>query len=157
MSRMNEKEQLARDVGYRIRKTRETLRISQKRFAEKLGVSSAHLCGIENGKTGTGSYVLYRMGKRFRSNASYLLHGTEPMFSVAGETVETQAKAVVEEPGNWVKDGDFGGDGGRIRELLRYIAGSSVVKFGILGFFSKFLIENEKVIDKEMEGGNREK
>ncbi len=162
MSRKNEKEQLIRDMGYRIRKTRETLGFKQKHFADRLGVSNTHICDIENGNAGCGSYILFLISKKFKSNPLYLLHGTGQMFydSAAQQvnpgpssapTPVPQPEAAPEPVDSRQVEEDLGEDGSRIRELLSFFKRSPVVKFAVLGFFSKFLIENKAVIAEDIE------
>ncbi|NIM17746.1 MAG: hypothetical protein GTO45_08165 [Candidatus Aminicenantes bacterium] len=45
---------------------------------------------------------------------------------------------------------DFGENTARIREMLSYFERSPVVKFSVLGFYSKFIIENKAIIEEDI-------
>ncbi|MCP4157288.1 MAG: helix-turn-helix transcriptional regulator [bacterium] len=154
MVRMNDKEQIARDIGYRIRKVRKELRLTQRAFAKKMGVSNTYMCEIENGNRGLGFYSIYNVGRVFKVNPFYLLYGTEPKFHDPSVPVSAApAPPKVQQPpltASEKTDDEYGESTPRIRDMLWYIKRSSIVKFGMLSLFTKFLHENRAVVDGEI-------
>ena len=67
------------EVGKRIKRVREYLKINQKEFAAKLGITTENLSEIENGKTKPGFDFFYKADEIFNINLLYILKGKEPM------------------------------------------------------------------------------
>jgi transcriptional regulator with XRE-family HTH domain len=123
--------------------------MTQWTFARKMGMSHTHLSGIETGKYGPGFYFFYRTVKSYNINPLYLLLGEEPEFLEREE--EKKAKEEPEQqPEAGLESIDFGENTARIREMLSYFEQSPVVKFSVLGFYSKFIIENKAIIEEDI-------
>ncbi|NIM17755.1 MAG: helix-turn-helix domain-containing protein [Candidatus Aminicenantes bacterium] len=145
------KKKLVRVFGQRLREIREGLRMTQTAFAGKMGMSNSYLCDMESGHVGPGLYTLYRITKFYNISPLYLVHGIEPVF--LDQEKEEEKKKEVEHPLQQAPEPeplDFGEDTTRIREMLSYFKRSPVVKYALLGFFSKFVIENKAIIEEDI-------
>lgn len=146
------KKKLVKVFGQRLREIREGMRMTQTAFAGKMGMSNSYLCDMESGHVGPGLYTIYRITKFYNISPLYLVHGTGPVFlDQEKEEVEHPPKQIAE-PG----PRDFGEDTTRIREMLSYFKRSPVVKYGLLGFFSKFVIENKAIIEEDIKKNEEE-
>ena len=62
-------------VGLRIRRARESRKLSREKFSEKCGISSQFLVEIEQGKKGMSAETLYKICSAFELSADYMLMG----------------------------------------------------------------------------------
>ncbi|MBQ9120501.1 MAG: helix-turn-helix transcriptional regulator [Lachnospiraceae bacterium] len=60
-------------LGERIRKRRKELKLSQEKLAERIDVSSPHMCNIENGKTKFSLQVLVDLANALETTPNALL------------------------------------------------------------------------------------
>ena len=65
------------DIGYRLRELREERHLSGRAAATYLGISSAHVSDMENGKAGPSLDLLVRLAKYYRTTADYILGLTD--------------------------------------------------------------------------------
>lgn len=148
------KKKLVRLFGQRLRKIRQDLGMTQIIFARKMGMSNTYLCDVESGKVGPGLYFLYQLTKFHNINPLYMIHGREPVF------IEQKMDEVEKEPQQKKEPQpipfDFGEDTTRIKEMLSYFKRSPVVKYALLGFFSKFVIENKAIIEEDIKKNESE-
>jgi transcriptional regulator with XRE-family HTH domain len=143
------KKKVTIELGQRLKKIREGLGMTQWTFARKMGMSNTHLSEIEAGKFGPGFYFFYRLVKSYNINPLYLLLGQEPEFLEREEEKKAEEEPEPQpEPG--LESMDFGENTARIREMLSYFERSPVVKFSVLGFYSKFVIENKAIIEEDI-------
>lgn len=126
------------DVGKRLKDLRRQLDISQKDFAAQLDISSSYLSEIESGKTKPGYNFLRLIAKTFRINPSWILLEEGDIF-------------LDNEDGPNISEKDFGDATDRVKELLYYMKKSPLVQSTVLGFFIKFLYDNEDIINKDIE------
>lgn len=79
-----------REIGYRIKRHRMELGLSQKQFSEMLGISRNHLSGIETGKYLITTSVLIKL---------YTLYGKTPDYYLIGRISPTVSRlsAVISE------------------------------------------------------------
>lgn len=143
------KKKLVGELGQRLKKIREGLGMTQRTFARKMGMSFTHLSGIESGKTGPGFYFFYRVVKSHNINPLYLLFGKEPEFLDREEEKKAEEEPE-QQPEAGLESIDFGENTALIREMLSYFERSPVVKFSVLGFYSKFIIENKTIIAEDI-------
>lgn len=140
------KKKIARDLGRRLREVRLDLGISQRELARRLGIANSFVSDMEAGRMGPGFYFLFLAGKYSKINPVYLLYGKGPKF-IDLEKPEKKEQPV--EPKKHQLD-EFGDDAPRVGKMLSFIKRSEVVKFAVLGFFSKFIVENKSVIDADI-------
>lgn len=67
-------------VGLRIRKIRESGRMTRAQFSEKCGISESFLTAVERGCKGITSKTLYKICTAFDVSADYFIFGHEGGF-----------------------------------------------------------------------------
>jgi transcriptional regulator with XRE-family HTH domain len=143
------KKKLIRLFGQRLRAIRQDKGMTQTAFARKMGMSNSYLCDIESGNVGPGLYFLHQLIEYYNIDPLYMIRGTEPVF-----IAEEKEKSVENETQQELKSQpellDFGENTALVREMLSYFKRSPLVKFNLLGFFSKFIIENKAIIEEDI-------
>ena len=66
---------LLKQIGGRIRNSRESIDYTREMFAEKAGISPQFLAEIENGKKGMSADTIYSLCEAFSLSADYILFG----------------------------------------------------------------------------------
>ena len=135
---MSEIQDYLTDYSKRLREVRRTLDISQKDFAAQLNISSSFLSEIESGKTKPGYNFLTKLASEFNINPAWLLLGKGTMFLKDDETGS-------------IADDAFGDHTESIKELLWYFVHSPLVKLSVMAFATKFLLDNEEIIQRDIE------
>jgi len=127
-----------KEIGSRLQMIRKTLSMRQKELALELQVSNATLSQIESGQTGPRLEMIAFLSRKFNVSLHFLLYGQGEMFSdqKPGQTY----------PGKTGKEIDDS-----LRELLEYIEESPLVRYSVLSFFRKFLLDNQVLIKKDIE------
>ena len=128
----------AREFGQRLKAVRKHLKLKQTEFAGKIGIKNNYLSEIESGKIKPGLEFFYKLTKEFRINLYYLFHNEPPMFFDDIFPADFEEK-------------DFGEANRRVHELISFIERSPMVKFEMLGYFSRYRIQNQSTIDKDIE------
>ena len=113
----------------------------QKDFAKRLNVSGATLSDVEKGKYKPSHDLIYNTANEFNVNLYYLLFGEGKMFG--NGDVETGA-----ESNPILTDND------EIKKFNWYFEKSKVLRFRILSYFNKLLIEENDVINEEIKGNS---
>ena len=126
------------EYGKRLRDVRRVLDISQKDFAAQLLVSPSFLSEIESGKTKPGYNFLVKLATVFDVNPAWILLGQGAMF-------------FKDEKNSSVANNEFGDHTASIMELLWYFKHSPLVKLSVMAFASKFLLDNEDIINRDIE------
>lgn len=68
-------------IGERIRQFRKNaLSLTMEKFGERIGITSASLSNIENGKTNPSDQTIRSICREFRVREEWLRDGEEPMF-----------------------------------------------------------------------------
>jgi len=134
----------ALEFGLRIKQVRKILNLSQKEFAEHIGMANNYLSEIETGKIKPGFDFFYKVSKAFNINLSYLLHGKEPAI-IDNDKVSEIDKPM--DPESLLKAEDK-----ELWELTRYMRHSNCVYHAVLEFFTRYRILNQDLIDKEWPG-----
>ena len=75
MSEKIDKNQINAEIGFRIRKQRESLNLSREKLAEKVNISPQFLSEIENGKKGMSSFTLLKICEGLGVSSDYILVG----------------------------------------------------------------------------------
>lgn len=143
------KKQLTRALGTRVKEIRRGLNMSQREFAARMGLSNTHLSEVELGRSGPGFYFFYQLLKYHNVSPLYLLLGKEPVF-MEEERGEQQPKNQEPEPSPRPGSVDFAENTELIREMLDDLGRSPVVRFAVLGFYSRFIIENKEIIAEDI-------
>ena len=67
-------------INMRIKQLRKEYALTQVKFAERLGITNAHVSAIEKGKTTPSTALVKLISTQFEVNERWLINGTEPMF-----------------------------------------------------------------------------
>jgi transcriptional regulator with XRE-family HTH domain len=132
------------EIGRRIKIARKALRYSQRELAKELEMSHSYLSEIESGKARPKPEFFLKLSKKFGMSTDYLYHGTGDMFYAAW----SQRKAEI-------NDFDFDSELQTIEQMVWLMENSTVFKNTVMGFASKFLLDNEKIIKKSMAKANK--
>jgi transcriptional regulator with XRE-family HTH domain len=132
------------EFGNRIKKIRKALRLSQEEFGSPIAVSASSISDIEKGRYRTGTDMIYRISKEYNVNLYYLVYGDGRMFGMDG-TLPSLGKK------------NFGEQIESESELLWYIDHSPLFKHTMMGFATKFLYDNERIIKKDIDIKNSKK
>jgi len=68
------------DIGIRIKKVRESLNLTQKAFAESLGITQSWLSEIETGQKRPSEVLLTAIQYRYKIRKKWLMFGDGEMF-----------------------------------------------------------------------------
>lgn len=88
------------EIGERLRLLREQRHLSGRAAATYLGISSAHISDMENGKAGPSLDLLTRLAKYYRTTADYLLGLTDDPDPVRAANREQEAALLAQLPGH---------------------------------------------------------
>ncbi|MCP5052481.1 MAG: hypothetical protein GY940_35260, partial [bacterium] len=101
-----------------------------------------------------GYDFFFHASRHYKINPLFLLHGYEPRFIPQDEPEEEKVQDTDREretpPPNPWDVLEFGENTPQIRRMLEDIEKSQVVKFAVLGFYTRYVIENRQVIEVEM-------
>jgi transcriptional regulator with XRE-family HTH domain len=122
----------------RVKEIRRSLHLSQKEFAESIGLSPSYFSEVESGKFKPGFDFFVNIVKKYDVNIKYLATGEgEPFLN--------------NKPG----EGYYGEFSDRIEEMIRYIKKAPLMKFAILEFYTNYIYKNKEAIEGEVERYNR--
>jgi transcriptional regulator with XRE-family HTH domain len=131
------KEENVSDFGQRLRAIRKSLQLKQRDFANDLDVSVTTLSDIETGKSKPGLDFFVRLSGTFNVNLYYLFFGEGEMFRKKDDTGPME---------------NFLGESSEdVKEFLTYFFNSKLVQYQVLGYFRRFLNEEEEAINKDLE------
>ncbi len=134
-------------IAERLKTIRAELRLTQKEFGARMGTSNTYISTLESALTGPGFYTLYKLTKYYNINPLYLLHGKGPVFIDLEEKQEEEPKPEIESKPEPLP---LDNDNPQIREMLTYFQRSPMVKYSILGYYSRFVIENKSLIEEDI-------
>ena len=141
---MSEKYEYSEGYGDRIRKIRAVLEISQKMFAKNIGVLPSVLSEVEREVTKPNYSILMKMAETFDVNPSWVLLNHGDMFLSSQRS-------------NDLNPCDFGDQTEKIRDLLSFCKKSPFVRLSVVSYFTKFLLDNETVIQRDILRHNPQK
>lgn len=133
------------ELGKRVKKIREQLRINQKDFAKKISIAGSYLSEIEAGKSKPGYNFFYNISKTCNVSIPFVLHGVGEMFTDIDYGPMTTSK----EPKN--------GSIETLAELLWYLENSPLLKHNVMGYAMKFIYDNETAVKKEIEKSSKKR
>jgi transcriptional regulator with XRE-family HTH domain len=131
-------------IGRRLKLIRTALDLSQREFADSLNISASSICSIESGKGLPRHDIIYNLAAKFNVNIYFLLHGSGEMF--ISDLLKQRIESCEFKPyTNFLK------------EFLKYVRASSVVRFEMMNYSWKYFLENEALIEKEINYLKKEK
>jgi len=142
MAPITEKDTLLIDIDLRMQSIRKRLGFKQHNFAGELGISPASLSEIEAGRAKPMFDTIFNLTKKFNVNVYYLLHGQGVMFF--GDDGERS-----------IGTGKFGEYTEWLRKFLYYFHESEMVRYSIMSYFKRYLLENDKLIEKDINSNKK--
>jgi len=137
----------------RLKAIRLKLGLSQRGFACAAGITGSYLSELEAGRSKPGYHFLRNAYRKLRISPLYLLTGEGPAMML---------KSPDEEPGSALgyflsPDGTYKDEFSPLMlEMLRYCQQSQTLKMAVLEFFKLYLFENSRMIEAEIEKGQRD-
>jgi len=125
-------------IGQRIKAVRKYLRISQRELAESFHMSYSYLSEIENGKGNPGPDFFLKLSDDYNVRIEFLFRGTGEMFYGTQGTIDSE-------------EFDFSETVDTIGKVVWLMEHSPFFKNTMLGFASKFLLDNERILKKSIE------
>jgi transcriptional regulator with XRE-family HTH domain len=125
-------------ISQRFKSIREALRMNQKQMAREMGVSPASISEIEQGHNKPRHDVVYNLTAKFSVNINYLLHGSGEMF-IRGVVERSIIPEVYGEHTEFLK------------KFLRYFKESTLVRYAMIAYIQRYLLENESLIHRDIE------
>jgi len=142
---MKENDQLqALEFGQRVKEIRNTQGLSQKDFAEPLGISGTFVSEVESGKYKPCYDFFYNIMTHFNVNLHYLFTGQGEMFIRDMKPAETE----IGEPFSSIT---------KTEDILWYMTRSPMFKHSMFGFASRYLYENRTFVELEIAAYNAKK
>ena len=135
---MTGKKAISSDFGNRLRKLRGKLNVSQKEMAARMGISASFLSDIEKEKAKPGFNFLSKLAEVYNISPSWVVLGV-------GETFLFSAD------GECFVNHEFGEQSEEIRNLLIMFEKSPLVRLTIMAYASKFLLNNEDIIGRNID------
>ncbi|MDQ1353692.1 MAG: repressor LexA [Acidobacteriota bacterium] len=130
-------QQQAAEFGQRVKEIRKTLGLSQKDFADPLGISGTFISEVESGKYKPCYDFFYNMMVQFNVNLHYLFTGQGEMFIRDMKPAESE----IEEPFSSIT---------KTEDILWYMTRSPMFKHSMFGFASRYLYENRTFVELEI-------
>lgn len=124
-------------IGQRIKELRKYARLNQRELAASLNMASSYLSEIENGKANPGPEFFLKISYEYNVRIEYLFHGTGEMFYGTKLKVDSE-------------EFDFSEEVDTIGQVVWLMEHSTLFKNTILGFASKFLMDNERIMKKSI-------
>lgn len=158
---MNRKE-LLKDIGYKLRKVRNTLNHSRPQMASRIGVVNSSYVRNENGETCPDIVSLRTLGRALGISLDWFICDKGPMYykekeekpeekpeekeeEIQKEMEAVREPALEQEPGNetWPAE---------IRELLDHMECIPLLRYELLAYFYKFKEEHKEMVVEAMKG-----
>lgn len=145
---MNMKD-LTKEVAYKMRKFRQSLKLSNSQMAAKLGVERSTYHRNEEGRTLPGISTLLKLGNYYDISLDWLLRNKGPMYCKE-KIVEKEKEVKIEEPkpDPFAKVLETLGD--EAKELLEYMERIPLLRYEVLVLFHKFKEERKEMVERTM-------
>jgi transcriptional regulator with XRE-family HTH domain len=127
---------LKHQMGNRIKAIRNALNLSQKDFAETLKIYTSFISEVEKGKRIPGGQILHDLILKHNLNIEYLFFGVGEIFS---NKIKTQNRTI-----------DIDWELETIDDVLWLAKLSNLFKTHVMGFATKFFLENEALIKRDL-------
>lgn len=125
------------ELGGRIRKARVKLRLTQRKMAAALNTSASYLSEIECGKANPGPGFFLDLSVVYNISIEYIFHGEGEMFYDQDTRLPRAEFKAIHEIDSMEK-------------LFWVMNQSFTFKHTLLGFASRYYLENEAIIKKSM-------
>jgi len=125
------------EIGIRIRKIRESLKLTQRELAAKINVSGPTMSEFENGKLFPNFDYIYNINRIYGVSLYYVLYGEGGMFDVRESLLTQRLERLIQ-------------SNPEIEVMLDYIEKSTIVRYAMLSEFNGKLAMDRPKIEKEI-------
>jgi len=91
-------------VKDRIKQVRKSVQMTQKEFAERLGIKQNTVASYEMGRIGISDNVIFSICREFNINEDWLRNGTPPMYKKVEKKLETYLGQISKGDDDFIKD-----------------------------------------------------
>lgn len=137
-----EKEKLA-DMGDRMKRIRNELRINQSDVADTCAVSKSYISKFESGEGNPSPYFFMKLAEYFNISLDYLFLGIGRMFKPEVPDTEDPDKLLDD-----IKSTD---------DIIWLMENSQMARGAMIAFMTKYFYENEELINKNIIKDRRRK
>jgi len=130
-------------LGKRIKEIRLSLNLIQEDFASSIGISNTYLSEIESGKKNPKVAFFYNLFQKYRISLDYLFFGCGPMKlnkNIRIQNINPNVEYV-----------------NNIDDMLKLMDISSLYRDSIMSYATKFYLDNEPIIKKNIKNLKKEK
>ena len=139
-----DKKTLMKDIGYKLRKIRESSRYRPHEMADFLGTWQSTYSRYEKGETPLNLLTLHKLANRFNISLDWLILSKGPMYY--------NEKELNQEPEpNQTEQKLLETLGEDVKELLEYMAQIKLLRYEILVYFQKFKEKHKAKVDAAVE------
>jgi len=138
MAPLEEKSDKQAEVGKRVKEIRKSLGLTQKKFAQKIGIGNSYISGIERGFKNPKFDFFFKLALLFNISLDYLFFGIEPM-------------SIKDKIGTKKDERKYVNDIVTREDLLWFMDHSILFRDTMMSFSSKYQLENEDIIKKNIE------
>lgn len=135
-----DKKTLMKDIGYKLRKIRESSRYRPHEMADFLGTWQSTYSRYEKGETPLNLLTLYKLTNRFNISLDWLIRGKGPMHD--NEKEPNQKPEPNHKEQNLLEI--LGED---VKELLEHMVQIKLLRYEILVYFHKFKEKHKAKVD----------
>jgi transcriptional regulator with XRE-family HTH domain len=107
-------------------------------MAAKLDMADSYLSEIENGKSKVGPEFFLKISNEYNVRIEFIFHGEGDMFYSLKRKIDSE-------------EFDFKDNIDSIEKIVWLMENSPLVKNTILGFTTKFILDNEETVRKSIE------
>ena len=130
-------------LGQRVKEIRTTLKMSQKKMSEILGISHNYISDIERGNANPGPEFFFKLFRKLNIDLNYVFIGTGEMFNKEEE--KTQKIQCLQ-----LEEFDFTEDLENIEQVAWLMVNSTYFRNMILGTASRMILTDEKLIKESI-------
>lgn len=132
------------EIGYKIRKVREALKLKNSELADGIGHHRSSFCRYELGKTAIRIMTLYKLGAKYNVSLDWLIRDKGEMFYTE-KAVSEPEKEKIETPAPPPQPAvdPIPPD---IRELADHMERIPLLRYEILTYFHKFKDKNKEMV-----------
>lgn len=139
-----DKKNLLIDIGYKLRKVREALKLRNSELADHIRFNRSSFNRYESGKTPPGIITLFSLGKKFNISLDWLICNKGEMFYKEKVVSESKKETLeIPAPSPQLILDSLSGD---IRELLEHMERIPLLRYEILTYFLKFKDQNKELV-----------
>jgi transcriptional regulator with XRE-family HTH domain len=127
-----------KEIGRRMLEIRKHLGLTQADLGSELDVSNSTISEMEAGNGKPGFEILFNLSKKYNIDTDYALHGRGTMFRT-GNNPASISEFFPKEHAQFVE------------KAVGYLKTSELVRFSFLNYFKRYLLQNKKLIEMELE------